>query len=608
MSAFGWLIVSVVLFLVLPRLSWSWRQRIDARRRVAERRAYEERQDHEEKRRFMESAERYYPFIGRYLQPILDRGIEPAPALREALMAVPGVILGTTQHGLPAMLPHTERVKHVWLVARSGFGKTSVMTHIVAKDLAEGRGLCAVCCETEWFRDHLLGLVPASRAKEVIYLAPGQDDCPLTFNPLRVEDGDDPARVAAELALVLRRAVGEEQSGVRTGPIITNVLMALTGRREVTLWSILRFFRDERFREAVLADGCDPYVVDFFRETYPRLPKGSELPLIYRLDQFLGRRAIRRCLCNEESSFSIRRALADDLILYLDLGNLDPDSQNLLAALFLSQLQLVAFRRERVPQSQRSMFPVFIDELQTVTAAEAALLTMLARGRRMGLAISAANQHPGQLSKSLRDGLLGTISSLLVLNVDAGDAASLRKELLYIPDGSDTPECIPTEYIVTQRVGESVCRLGSGAFSLKVKLREPIPEQPRDRGEAIKRVSWDTFGARPSPKETSHSTTPSGAQLATPSNRPTAPDDSLSETDLRFLQTVVAAPGKASAEYAKAVGLNGSRAAHVRRRLVERGYLREHRLARKAAGKPALILEPLDPARRAVAAAGEPAR
>jgi hypothetical protein len=598
MNAGDWVLVFIA-FLLAPRLLWAWRQRADARRRAAERLAYEERKREQEQQRFMEQAERYYPFIGQFLQPLLDRGVEPAAALRQALAAVPGVTIGITQHGLPAVLAHQERVKHIWLVARSGFGKTSVLTNVVARDLLEGRGLCAVCCETEWFRDYLLGLVPESRINDVIYLAPGQDDCPLTFNPLQVEAGDDPTRVAAELALVLRRAVGEEQSGVRTGPIIRNVLTALTGRPGVSLWSILRFFRDEKYRESVLQDGCDPYTLEFFRETFPRLPRGSELPLIYRLDQFLGRRSIQRCLCGDESSFSVRRALAENLILFVDLGNLDPDSQNLIAGLFLSQLQLAAFRRENVPQSRRPMFPVFIDELQTVTAAEAALLTMLARGRRMGLAICAANQHPGQLSKSLRDGLLGTISSLLVMNVDAADASALRKELLYIPDGGDAPECVPVEHIVTQRVGEGVCRLGSGAFSLMVKLTQPIPEQPRERGEAVKRRSWETFGARPSPAAPMPSADPPSTATH-PADAP-PPADELSETDLRFLRAVVVAPGQASAEYAKAAGLNGTRAAETRKRLVERGYLKEHRLARKTTGKPAMILEPLEPALQAIA-------
>lgn len=583
-----------------------WQRRGDTRRREAARVAYQDRRRTEAEQRFLQDAERYYPFIGAHLKPRIDRGERPIAALRGALASAPGVTIGTTEHGLPAILADSERTKHLWIVARSGFGKTTIMTHMVASDLAVGRGLCAICCETEWFRGYLLALVPESRARQVIYFAPGRGDCPLTFNPLAVEADDDPTRVAAELSLVLRRAVGEEQFGVRTGPIATNALNALVGRPEATLENVLLFFSDDRYRNQVLSECRDPYVVTFFRDTYPRLPKGSELPLVYRLDQLLGRPSIRRCLCQSNSSFSIHRALTEGLILFVDLGNLDPDSQRLIGGLFLSQLQLAAFRRERVPQSQRTMFPIFIDELQVVAAAsEAALLTMLARGRRMGLALCAANQHPGQLSKSLRDGLLGTISSLAVMNVDAADAASLRKELLYVPAGGGTPECVPVEHIVTQRVGQAVCRFGSGAFSLEVKTTPPIPEQPMERGAAIRRASWQAFG--------NNVRTGAPAQARPRGTASTPTDDcravgsrGLSDAEVRFLKAVVADPGRPSAEYARAAGLNGTRAAAVRKGLVARGLVREHRLARKASGQPALIIEPLAVARDVMAAAEDP--
>jgi hypothetical protein len=303
--------------------------------------------------------------------------------------------------------------------------------------------------------------------------------------------------------------------------------------------------------------------------------------------------------------------LAENLILLVDLGNLDEDTQRLLGGLLLARVQLAAFRREAVPESQRTMFPIVIDEVQVAAAAsEAALRTMLSRGRRMGCALCVANQHPAQLSKALRDELLGNISSLIVMNTDHADATALARELLHIAPGSDVPEPVPVEHIVTQRVGEGVCRFGSGAYALMVRMEPPIPEQPRERGERIKRISWQTYSA-PAAAEpeqdlrTTQSRAGSSARPS-PSAKPSPrPVSDLSDIELRYLKAVVANPGQASAEYAKLIGLNGTRAAAVRKKLVEKGLVREHRLARKAAGKPALILEPLEPARRATQAAGK---
>ncbi len=603
------LVLVAVAVLIAVTVIRSLQESADAKHREEERRLYQERKQQQELHHLLGRVERYFPFVKPYLKPHLEQGLNVAEALPKALADVPGIVIGTTQFDLPAVLAHAERNKHLWIISRSGFGKTSILTRIVAQDVLEGRGFMACSPEHEWFRDFVLGIIPESRAEQVVYFAPGRD-CPLTLNFLQVEEGDDPSRVAADLAIVLRRATGEEHFGVRTGPIADNALRALVGKPGATLLSIVRFFRDERYREEILGSGCDPYVVDFFRHTYPRLPRGSELPLLYRLDQFLGRRSIRQCLCNPVSSFSIRRVLAENLILLVDLGNLDEDTQRLLGGLFMAKAQLAAFRREAVPESQRTMFPIIIDEFQvSAVASEAALRTMLSRGRRMGCALCVANQHPGQLPKALRDELLGNISSLIVMNTDHADAAALSRELLHIPPGSDVPVPVPTEHIVTQRVGEGVCRFGSGAYALMVKMKQPIREQAQERGERIRRVSWATHGIPAAlALEQGPGTTSLALRSSTPgaSAEPMLPSVSdLSEVELRYLQAVVENPGQASAEYGKLVGLNGTRAAAVRKKLVERGFVREHRLARKAAGKPALILEPLEPARQAVGAAAK---
>lgn len=74
----------------------------------------------------------------------------------------------------------------------------------------------------------------------------------------------------------------------------------------------------------------------------------------------------------------------------------------------------------------------------------------------------------------------------------------------------------------------------------------------------------------------------------------------LSEEGRRYLRLVVEQPGQKARFYAKNLGMNGSRSAKVRRRLVELGLVREHRLATAARGRPALILEPLDGAQEAL--------
>jgi len=68
-------------------------------------------------------------------------------------------------------------------------------------------------------------------------------------------------------------------------------------------------------------------------------------------------------------------------------------------------------------------------------------------------------------------------------------------------------------------------------------------------------------------------------------------NQSLTDTELRFLHAVVANPGKPSSFYARAVGISGKRAIEVRQRLA--AYIREHEVATGQRGRNAIVLEPL---------------
>jgi len=67
----------------------------------------------------------------------------------------------------------------------------------------------------------------------------------------------------------------------------------------------------------------------------------------------------------------------------------------------------------------------------------------------------------------------------------------------------------------------------------------------------------------------------------------------LTDTELRYVQAVVATPGKPSSFYARTIGVSGKRAAEIRARLVKENYVREHELATGQRGRNAIVLEPL---------------
>ena len=470
-------------------------RRADRDRRASARMQYEERESARERARFLDQVDCYFPFLNDPVAARLSRGEPPEDAFLGALEEVPASRVGTTDHKVPALLPLAERSRHLYVVGRTGSGKTSLIVNLIAEDLAAHRGLAVLAPETELFRDWLLPLVPAERADDVVYFAPGHLENPVTFNPLALETGDDRTRAAGELLTIFRSALGDAELGTRMTPILGNIFSLLLTTHDATLWDVTRLLVDTEFRETTVRKAEDPYLREFWLSTYPNYPRGAHLPILNRLDLFLRSRAMRQALCHPVSTLSIRRALRNRGILFFDLSRLDPGSMLLLGQMLLSKFQLELMRREELREEEREPFHLYADEFQTFAGgAEGTWRELLSRGRRFGLALTLAHQHPSQLPRTLQDEILGNVASIVAFGLGAKDAEVVRRELLDLPGPGKAAEPVSREALVSLRVGEAVVRLGGGAYALPVNATPPVEKPDESYGRWVHERSWTRHG------------------------------------------------------------------------------------------------------------------
>jgi len=95
---------------------------------------------------------------------------------------------------------------------------------------------------------------------------------------------------------------------------------------------------------------------------------------------------------------------------------------------------------------------------------------------------------------------------------------------------------------------------------------------------------------------------PSESPSREPSGSPRA--DSLPPTALRLLRTVVEKPMLRSSEYAKLAGMSPNTVGKARPILIEKNLVREHKLESGKRGRAAILLEPLEAARKLLAETG----
>lgn len=475
----------------------------DADRRAAEQRDYEERKRAESNDKagaaLHQIVASYFPFVREEFAAWRTRDGNAGDRLRKILGATLGLQLGIASIGFPAVLPLAERRKHLVVLGKSGYGKTTIALRMIKDDLDAGRGVGILGVEVELFRDSIMPLVPQSRASEVIYFRPADPRCALTWNPLALEDGEDRALAAGELFAIFKRAIGEASIGTRADAILSSAFAILVGRPGATLWSVVRLLEDDAFRARVVDDIDDPYLRDFWMKTFPEYPTGAVLPLANRLNAFLRVPAVRAALCHPVSSFSVRDALAHDRILLFDVSGLDPDTSRLLGQMLLSKFQIELMRRERIPEQERKPVHVYVDEFHVFAgASEGTWRELLARGRRYGLGLHLFTQHPNQLPRSLQHEIFGNVSSIIALNLSATDAAAVRRELL-IPVTGGGVKPVAAEDFIGFGIGEGFARLSAGSCALRVRFAEPIERPDVRLGDRIRDVSWKTYAAPPLP-------------------------------------------------------------------------------------------------------------
>src|SRR5271169_3727979 len=81
----------------------------------------------------------------------------------------------------PFGLSVTDRRRHVYLLGKTGTGKTTLLRNLIIQDIEAGRG-CMVLDPHGDLAEELLDYIPPHRAEDVIYIAPADLSNPIGLN------------------------------------------------------------------------------------------------------------------------------------------------------------------------------------------------------------------------------------------------------------------------------------------------------------------------------------------------------------------------------------------------------------------------------------------
>jgi hypothetical protein len=266
-------------------------------------------------------------------------------------------------------LTQSFRERHIYIIGRSGAGKTNLTRTMLLQDIHDGNGVGVLAPEQEMILEEIMPYIPDDRIDDVIYLNPSDTDYPIPLNPLQLGEGEDIDLKVDDLLTIFSRIMGELTP--RMGEILRQSFYALLERKGSTLLDIepLLDRRNQALRQEIIKTSTDDQTIHFFRDVYPSYPKEASLPITTRIGRLVRPRLVRTILCQPGKSLNFREIMDEGKILLVNLsdGIIGEQTAQLLGQLIISKIQMAVMSRADTPAAARRPFYLYLDEFQTFT-------------------------------------------------------------------------------------------------------------------------------------------------------------------------------------------------------------------------------------------------
>ncbi len=323
-----------------------------------------------------------------------------------------------------------DRRRHVYVVGKTGMGKTTLLENMILSDIYAGHGCCYVDPHGDT-AERIIDFIPSWRINDVVYFNPADLEYPIGFNVLEAVSERHRHLVASGLMGVFKK-IWENMWSARMEYILNNAILALLDNPGSTLLGINRMLSDAEYRTRIVTNVRDPIVKQFWLKEFAsyneKYAQEAVAPIQNKVGQFLSAAVIRNIVAQVKSTMNIRQLMDTEKILIVNLskGRIGEDSSRLLGGMLITKLQLAAMERVDMAEKERKDFFLYVDEFQNFAVESFA--GILSEARKYRLCLTLAHQYIAQLSDEVREAVFGNVGTIITYRVGSPDALYLEKE------------------------------------------------------------------------------------------------------------------------------------------------------------------------------------
>lgn len=324
-----------------------------------------------------------------------------------------------------------DRRRHIYIIGKSGVGKSKLLELLVRQDIAYGYGLCFIDPHGDVIQE-VLDFIPEERINDVVLIDPTDMEHPISFNPLTNVDPAFKHQLTQGLIEVM-----EKQFGANWTPRLEHVFrfttLALLDYPHATMRGMISMLTDRNYRQKVVEYIEDDMVKRFwaieFADWSEKFDTDAIIPLVNKLGQFLSDPLLRNIFGQKENKIELDKMMEQKKLIFINVckGRLGEENSSFLGAMFLTKIKQAGMARAQLPEVARKDFYLYVDEFHNLVTET--FENILTEARKYSLCLTIAHQYVGQLIPRVQAAVLGNTGTIIIFRVGGEDAVKLEPEM-----------------------------------------------------------------------------------------------------------------------------------------------------------------------------------
>lgn len=334
----------------------------------------------------------------------------------------------------PVYIGRDDRRRHMYIIGKTGTGKTEFLKQMIMQDIRNGEGLAVIDPHGDLVED-VLRMMPPQRSEDVILFDPSDTSRPMGFNMLEAATEEQKHFVVNSIIGLMYKLFDPNKTGI-IGPrfehAIRNAMLTVMYEPGSTFIEVVRALTDANFVQEILPKVQDPIIRRYWTDQIAQTSdfhKSEVLDyIVSKFGRFVTNKMIRNIIGQSYSAFNFRKVMDEKKILLVNLskGKIGEENASFLGLVLVPKILVAAMSRQDMPMSDRVDFFLYVDEFQNFATPDFAQILSEARKYRLNLIV--ANQFIGQMEEEVKNAIFGNVGTKVAFRIGVTDANYMQHE------------------------------------------------------------------------------------------------------------------------------------------------------------------------------------